>query len=56
MDKYVEVMKQPEGDKPGIKQLPASDKYYEYWGYDNPNHKPVSEGGLGLPLDQDSNL
>ncbi|OAG13117.1 uncharacterized protein CC84DRAFT_1078602 [Paraphaeosphaeria sporulosa] len=56
MDKYVEVMKQPEGDKPGIKQLPAADKYYEYWGYDNPNHKPVSEGGLGLPLDQDSNL
>ncbi|KAL5407595.1 hypothetical protein PMIN03_007070 [Paraphaeosphaeria minitans] len=56
MDKYVEVMKQPEGDKPGIKQLPAADKYYEYWGYDNPNHKPVSEGGLGLPLEQDSNL
>jgi hypothetical protein len=56
MDKYIEVMKQPEGDKPGIKQLPAADKYYEYWKYENPNHKPIEEGGLGLPAEQDSNL
>ncbi|KAF2796337.1 hypothetical protein K505DRAFT_300397 [Melanomma pulvis-pyrius CBS 109.77] len=56
MDKYVKVMQRPEGDKPGIKQLPAADQYYEYWGYDNPNHKPKSEGGHGLPLDIDSNL
>ncbi|XPS80983.1 hypothetical protein M3J09_012927 [Ascochyta lentis] len=56
MDKYVEVMKMPEGEKPGIKQLPAADQYYEYWGYDNPNHKPVNEGGHALPMDVDSNL
>ncbi|KZM19143.1 uncharacterized protein EKO05_0010178 [Ascochyta rabiei] len=56
MDKYVEVMKMPMGEKPGIKQLPAADQYYEYWGYDNPNHKPVDEGGHGLPMDVDSNL
>ena len=56
MDKYVEVMKMPEGDKPGIKQRPAADQYYEYWGYENPNHKSVKEGGHGLPLDVDSNL
>lgn len=56
MDKYVEVMKMPEGEKPGIKQLPAADQYYDYWGYDNPNHKPIEEGGHGLPLDVDSNL
>ncbi|KAJ4344035.1 hypothetical protein N0V95_006413 [Ascochyta clinopodiicola] len=56
MDKYVDVMKMPEGEKPGIKQLPAADQYYEYWGYDNPNHKPINEGGHGLPTDVDSNL
>jgi len=56
MTKYVEVMRQPERDKPGIKQLPAADQYYSYWNYSNPNHKPISEGGLGLPLDDDSNL
>lgn len=55
MDKYVKVMQMPEGDKPGIKQLPAADQYYEYFGYDNPNHKPKPEGH-GLPLDVDSNL
>jgi hypothetical protein len=56
MDKYVEVMKMPEVGKPGIKELPAADQYYEYWGYDNPNHKPKAEGGHGLALDVDSNL
>ncbi|KAF1939249.1 hypothetical protein EJ02DRAFT_457105 [Clathrospora elynae] len=57
MDKYVEVMEMPLGVKPGVKkQLPAADQYYEYWGYDNPNHKPVSEGGHGLPKDIDNNL
>lgn len=56
MDKYVEVMKMPEGEKPGIKQRPAADAYYEYWGYENPNHKPVELGGNGLPVDVDSNL
>ena len=55
MDKYVKVMQMPEGEKPGIKQLPAADQYYEYFGYDNPNHKPKPEGH-GLPLDVDSNL
>ena len=55
MDKYVKVMQMPEGDKPGIKQHPAADQYYEYWGFDNPNHKPKPEGH-GLPLDEDSNL
>ncbi|KAJ4378179.1 hypothetical protein N0V83_001013 [Neocucurbitaria cava] len=56
MERYVEVMKRPAGDKPGIKQHPAADQYYEYWGYENPNHKPVAEGGHGIPLDEDSNL
>lgn len=56
MDKYVEVMKRPQGEKPGIKQRPAADQYYEYWGYDNPNHKKVEDGGHGLPADVDSNL
>ncbi|KAF2115898.1 hypothetical protein BDV96DRAFT_646073 [Lophiotrema nucula] len=56
MDKYVEVMKMPEVEKPGIKQLPAADQYYEYWGYENPNHKPKSEGGHGIPVDIDNNL
>ncbi|ROV90630.1 hypothetical protein VMCG_10043 [Cytospora schulzeri] len=55
MDKYIEVMKKPEGYKPGIKQLPAADAYYEYWGYDNPNHKPKPEGH-GIPLGDDSGL
>jgi hypothetical protein len=55
MDKYVEVMKRPEGEKPGINQLPAADQYYEYWGYENPNHKPRPEGH-GIPLDVDNNL
>jgi hypothetical protein len=39
-----------------INRLPAADQYYEYWGYDNPNHKTVEEGGHGLPMDVDSNL
>ena len=56
MDKYVEVMKKPEGGNPKINQRPAADQYYEYWGYDNPNHKAVEEGGHGLPVNVDSNL
>jgi hypothetical protein len=56
MEKYVEVMQMPEVNKPGVKELPAADQYYEYWEYDNPNHKPVAEGGHGLPLAVDSNL
>ncbi|KAJ4313594.1 hypothetical protein N0V94_006864 [Neodidymelliopsis sp. IMI 364377] len=56
MDKYVKVMKMPEGEKPGIKQRPAADQYYEYWGYENPNHKAVEQGGHGLPMNLDSNL
>ncbi|KAI1559509.1 tat pathway signal sequence, partial [Pyrenophora tritici-repentis] len=56
MDKYVKVMKMPEVNKPGVKELPAADQYYEYWGFDNPNHKPEAEGGHGLPMDVDSNL
>jgi hypothetical protein len=56
MEKYVKAMHMPEGEKPGIKQLPAADQYYEYWGYENPNHKPKEEGGHGIPLDIDSNL
>ncbi|KAF2033088.1 hypothetical protein EK21DRAFT_45679, partial [Setomelanomma holmii] len=56
MDKYVQVMQMDEMDKPGVKQRPAADQYYEYWGYENPNHKPVEEGGHGLPMDEDSNL
>jgi hypothetical protein len=56
MDKYVEVMRKPEGDQSKIKQRPAADQYYEYWGYENPNHKSVKDGGHGLPIDVDSNL
>lgn len=56
MDKYVKVMKMPEGEKPGIKQLPAADQYYEYWGFENPNHKPVEQGGHGIPDGVDNNL
>lgn len=56
MEKYVKVMKMPEVDKPGVKELPAADQYYEYWGFENPNHKPEAEGGHGLPMDVDSNL
>lgn len=56
MEKYVKVMQRPEGDKPGIKQLPAADQYYAYWNYTNPNHVPKAEGGHGIPLAIDSNL
>lgn len=56
MDKYVRVMKKPEGSKLGTKQRPAADQYYEYWRYDNPNHKSIEEGGHGLPIEVDSNL
>jgi hypothetical protein len=56
MEKYVEVMKMPEVGKPGIKELPAADQYYKYWGFDNPNHKSKAEGGHGLPMEVDSNL
>ena len=48
-------MKMPEINKPGVHELPAADQYYEYFGYDNPNHKPKPEGH-GLPLDVDLNL
>jgi hypothetical protein len=56
MDRYVEFMQMPEEGKPAVKELPAADQYYEYWGYDNPNHKSVAEGGHGIPMDVDSNL
>ncbi len=56
MKKYVEVMKMPEGEKPGVQQHPAADQYYDYFGYENPNHVDKTKGGHGLPLDVDSNL
>jgi hypothetical protein len=56
MEKYVEVMQMPEVGKPRVKELPAADQYYEYWGYKNPNHNEVDESGHGLPMDVDSNL
>jgi hypothetical protein len=34
MDKYVEVMKKPDG----VKERPMADQWYEYWDVESPNH------------------
>lgn len=56
MDKYFKIYHRGALDKgPGIKQRLQSDWYYEYWGYDNPNHKPPP-AGHGVPPGDDSLL
>lgn len=41
MDKYIEVMKMPDG----VTTRPMADQYYEYYGLDNPNHKAGANKG-----------
>jgi hypothetical protein len=41
MDKYKKVIRKPEG----IKQLPAPDQYYEFYGLETPTHKDGADAG-----------